>query len=291
MKTKYKRVLRWAAGATLGVLVLAAAVLLYQVRKPPIVNSYYVAFGSSFAAGPGLGPLAPGSPWLSYRSINGYPQQLARLVRVPSFTDMTSSGSTVRHVLHGGQFMLGPQIDALGPDTQLVTMTAGGNDVSYVGDLSAMAYMNRGGVIGSAFHAFWKEPQPIERRDFSGLAANLRATIQEIRKRSPGARIVLVTYPAIVPKTGTCKALGISDEQASLIRAVGDKLAETTAVTATAMGATVVNMAALSTGHDACSSNPWVNGFEPKEGAMFHPTLAGAHATALAIASAIRTHD
>ena len=287
----YQRVVSWTAGATLGVLVLAAAFLMVQIRKPPIVNAWYVALGSSFAAGAGLGPLAPGSPWVSYRSINGYPQQLARLLRMSSFTDMTSSGSTVPHILHGGQMLLGPQLDALGPNTQLVTITSGGNDVSYVGDLGAVAAVNRAGVVGNAVRLFWNGPQPVERRAFAGLAANLKATIQEIRKRSPAAKIVVVTYPVIIPGTGTCPTLGISNEQASLMRAVGIKLAQTTSDTATVLGATVVNMAALSAGHDACSSDPWVNGFAPKDGAIFHPTLAGAHATALAIAATIEQKE
>lgn len=287
----YKRTLRWLAGLALVILATVAAVLVYEVRQPPVVNSRYVALGSSFAAGAGLGPRAPGSPLVSYRSINGYPQQLARMLQISSFTDMTSSGSTIRHVLHGGQWMLGPQLDALGPDTRLVTLTSGGNDVSYVGDLAAMAYMNDAGLIGSAFRVFWKEPQPVARRDFSGLAANMKTTFEEIRKRSPMAQIVVVTYPVIVPETGTCRALGISEVQATLIREVGHALVETTLNAATAGGAIVVNMDALASGHDACSSDPWVSGFDPKEGQSFHPTLAGARATAQAIAAVIQGSD
>lgn len=245
--------------------------------------------GSSFAAGAGLGARAPGSPLVSYRSSNGYPQQLARLLGVASFTDMSSSGSTVMHVIHGGQYMLGPQVDALGPDTRLVTLTAGGNDIAYIGDLAALATMTHGGFLGRVLDALGKTAKPIGERDFAGLAANLRATIQEIRKRSPQARIVVVTYPVLLPKTGTCPALGISAQQAALMRAVGEQLAHTTSSTATAMGATVVDMNALSAGHDVCSSDPWVNGFGPTNGDLFHPNLAGARATAQKIAGAIGT--
>ncbi|UVO53648.1 SGNH/GDSL hydrolase family protein [Sphingomonas sp. SUN039] len=271
-----------------GVVFLGGASLVKQMRTPPVTNSAYVALGSSYAAGLGLGPRAPGSPIVSGRTVNGYPQQLARLLKVPSFSDMSSSGSTVQHVLHGGQMLLGPQIDALGPDTRLVTLTAGGNDVGYVGDLTAMAYANRGGVVGVLVGVFWKGAKPLAERKFSELESNLTATLAEIRKRSPRARIVVVTYPTILPDSGTCATLGISKEQADLMRAVGVKLAEATRTAAIKAGVITVDMASRSQGHDACSSDPWVNGFRPKAGADFHPTLAGARATAQAVAATIR---
>jgi lysophospholipase L1-like esterase len=271
-----------------GVAFLGGAALVKQMRTPPVTNSYYVALGSSYAAGLGLGPRAPDSPIVSGRSVNGYPQQLARLLKVPSFTDMSSSGSTVQHVLHGGQMLLGPQIEALGPDTRLVTLTAGGNDVGYVGDLTAMAYSNRGGAIGTLVGLFWKGAKPLAERKFSDLENNFSATFAEIRKRSPRARIVVVTYPKILPDVQTCASLGISEAQADLMRSVGIKLVETTRAAANQAGATIVDMSNLSNGHDACSANPWVNGSRPTSGTAFHPTLAGATATAEAIAAAVR---
>ncbi|WP_125487414.1 hypothetical protein [Edaphobacter aggregans] len=68
---------------------------------------------------------------------------------------------------------------------------------------------------------------------------------------------------------------------------VAEKLAQVTRETAERTGATVVDMAVLSANHDACSAEPWVNGFRPKTGTSFHPTMAGARATAQAVANAI----
>jgi lysophospholipase L1-like esterase len=251
-------------------------------------NSYYVALGSSFAAGLGLGEREPGSPFVSQRSVNGYPQQLARMLGVPSFTDMSSSGATIRHVLNGGQMMMGPQIAALGPDTRLVTLTAGGNDVSYVGDIMMMAYQGRKGILGRLVGGVWKGPKPLGERKFPDLESDFRATLSEIKRRSPHARIVVVTYPVIFPSEGTCAKLGLTEDQAALMRGVGEKLAEITRAAAREAGATLVDMAELSVGHDACSAKPWVNGLGPETGAGFHPTQAGAKATAEAIAHAVR---
>ena len=72
-----------------GVVFLGGTSLVKQMRTPPVANAYYVALGSSYAAGLGLGPRVRGSPIISGRSVNGYPQQLARLLKMPSFTDMS----------------------------------------------------------------------------------------------------------------------------------------------------------------------------------------------------------
>jgi lysophospholipase L1-like esterase len=278
---------KWFLSAALLSVALGGALIIRKYRSPPTTNSYYVALGSSFAAGLGLGPRAPGSPIVSQRSTNGYPRQLARKLNIKSFTDMTSSGSTVLHVLNGGQMLLGPQIDALGPDTRLVTLTAGGNDITYVGDLMAMAYRNRGGILGSAVRRFWKGAKPVNERNFVKLAENLQATITEIKRRSPQARIVIVTYPVILPPKETCEMLCLTEQQVTLMRSVGEVLAQITRDVGLRMGTTVVDMATLSIGHDACSAVPWVNGFKSGNGADFHPSKNGAEATANAIMDAI----
>jgi lysophospholipase L1-like esterase len=278
---------KWLTLSALG-SIGGATVILRRIGRPPTTNSYYVALGSSFSAGLGLGAREAASPSKFLRTINGYPQQLARLLKVPSFTDMTSSGATVRQVLNGGQLrFLGPQIDALGPDTRLVSITAGGNDIGYVGDLTAMAFRNGGGLMGSLVGLFWKGPKPVSERDFERLEADFSATLREIKRRSPQARIVVISYPAILPRTGTCLALGITEDQAASMRPIAERLAQVTRDIAVRMGATLVDMAVLSEGHDACSAEPWVNGFKPERGASFHPTLTGARATAHAIASVI----
>lgn len=58
-------------------------IIWYQAQWRDVRKSEYVAMGSSFAAGAGLGRLQPGSPWLCARSVNGYPQQLAHMLGQP----------------------------------------------------------------------------------------------------------------------------------------------------------------------------------------------------------------
>lgn len=282
------RLLRIALLSLLGLALLLLAVLVYQGRRHPSGNPEYVALGSSFAAGFGLGKMAPKSPIICFRSVNGYPQQLARKLGLP-LVDMSCSGSTADDILTGGQFFQGPQLAAVGPATLLVTLTSGGNDISYIGDLIAMSYGDRGDLKRWAVSLVYRAPHSAAQRNIPRVEAELRAIIRTARRRAPKARIVVATYPAVLPAHGTCPALGLTATQAVLMRGVADQLAQATRTAARAQKAILVDMAKIGAAHDACSRDPWANGARPRAGKPFHPTLAGATATAEHIARALRS--
>lgn len=263
-----------------GVLLIGLLVLFFQGKARPDTSGQYVALGSSFAAGIGLGPRAPGSPFVCMRSTGGYPRLLAKMAGL-TLVDMSCSGSTTSHILHGGQVFLGPQLAAIGPKTRLVTITSGGNDVGYIGDL-----MMEAGSVGGLGKLFWKGPEPLAERDFVKVTSNLRAIVEAIGKRAPEARIVLVSYPTVLPAEGSCAALGIEPRVANLSREVAARLLAATRAAAEQAGAIFVDMAA-EPGHDACAAVPWVNGAKPGSGTAFHPNGAGAEATAEAIFKAL----
>ena len=260
--------------------------LYWQAQAKPQGIPQYVALGSSFAAGIGLGERVVGSPLVCQRTVNSYPQTLARLTGT-SLVDMTCSGATTRHVVSGGQVFLGPQLDGLGPDTQLVTITIGGNDISYVGDLTFLAARKSNGLTGRAARLFGSGSDITAPRDYAKLLADLRGMLQQIKQRSPHARIVLVTYPQIMPPSGTCAKLALSGAEVAAMRAVGDRLAEVTAEAAAQEGAILVDMQRIGAEHHACSAQPWVNGWVDPAGTPFHPTKAGAKAMAGAIRQAL----
>ena len=111
-----------SAVIALSFAIAMVALLLYRARREPAGGLQYVALGSSFAAGLGLGKRPLDNPLVCMRSINGYPQQLAR-TRGLSLIDMTCSGATAKHILYGGLFVLGPQLRGLNANTMLVTIT------------------------------------------------------------------------------------------------------------------------------------------------------------------------
>lgn len=275
------RVMRASVGL-IGLAALAIVSFLYwQGTRQPATDGRYVALGSSFAAGIGLGPRAPDSPLHCFRTTGGYPSRVAKLTGL-RLVDMTCSGSTSEHILDGGQLFLGPQLAAVGPHAKLVTITSGGNDVDYVSDL-----MTASGGIWGALSRHEGALRPAADRPYARVAANLRRIVEQVRKQAPGALVVLVSYPAIFPPQGNCAATGVNDAQADLGRAVAEELAEATRKAAQETDAILVDMAALSHGHDACSGTPWVNGSAPGSGTAFHPNAAGSAAVADAVVKAL----
>lgn len=277
----FKRIALSGALIVSAIALAGLGILFYQGAHSPDTAGKYVALGSSFAAGLGLGPRDPGSPHVCMRSTGGYPQQLARRAGL-KLVDMSCSGSTTGHIWHGGQVFLGPQLAAVGPNARLVTITSGGNDTGYIGDLALSA--GRTGVLG---RLFWNGPAPLEQRDFAQVTENFRQIVATVKRRAPKATVVLVSYPPVVPGQGTCAALGVDRAMTDLALQIADRLHEATRLAAEQSGAMFVDMAAIGAGHDACSAEPWVNGASPESGAPFHPTPAGAKATADAIYQAV----
>lgn len=278
-------------GLALVVLVLFAMLTFLawvQGRATPGGKPEYVALGSSFAAGAGLGKLQDKSPVLCARSTNGYPQQLARTLGL-KLVDMSCGGATAANVLNGGQFFQGPQIRTINADTRLVTITVGGNDIHYIGDLSLLAARRSTTLWGSLVRHFWNGPE--KTRDYSQLQRNLIAILQAIHRQAPRARIIVALYPTILPQTGTCPRLQLSVEETDLMRQVANQLAATTRSAAGKGGALLVDMNARGSAHNACAAAPWTRGWTNGGIAPFHPTLEGAQATANAIADALRTHQ
>lgn len=285
-----QRIKRFCLKLSLAILVLVIAATIfiwYQGSRMPHGRPEYVALGSSFAAGAGLGPLQEDGPLLCSRSTGGYPPQLARILDL-SMVDMTCGGAKAQHLLYGGQFFQGPQVRTIGKQTRLVTITVGGNDLGYSSDLSMLAARRTGTLFGWSVRRFWGGPKQAEERDYAGLRTRLISAIHAIKKRAPNAIVVLATYPAILPPVGTCTRLGLSEAEADLMREVANRFAAISRAAAEQSGALLVDMHRLGEEHHACSESPWTYGWTNADLAPFHPNRKGARATADAIATALR---
>ena len=284
-----RRTVRVCLAALALIAMLALIVLLIivvQGKRLPSGNARYVAMGSSFAAGIGLGPRAPDSPFACMRTINGYPSFLAKALSLP-LVDVSCSAATTEHLLHGGQYFQGAQLRAVTTATQLVTITSGGNDVGYVGDLSAFAAQQDPSLTSRLAGLALGIPVADRHRDFAKVRRDLVAVVQAIRQRAPRARVILITYPRILPPTLPCKRLNMTEMQVAAMRKVGDALAGATRAAAADSDVLLVDMDRLGAGHHACSADPWVNGWRDPQGRAFHPNLRGARATASAIRAAL----
>lgn len=263
------------------------------------VGARYVAMGSSFAAGPGVTRPADNRDPRCTRSNDNYAHQVARSLQL-ELIDVSCGGATTSHVLNGWN-ELPPQIDALNADTQLVTVTIGGNDVGYVSGLFAGSC--RGGA--SAAEAVKSACAAMRARGGSGgpqtstgapdeakwnaAEAGLKAIAAEVSRRSPRARLVFVQYLTIVPNGKGCLAMPLSPEALQQARDTSGRLSRLTKAVALRSGAEVLPVATLSRGHGACARNAWVSGFVPIAAVShagfvpYHPNLAGMTAVANAL--------
>jgi len=214
-------------------LVLAALAAAPATARGLPEGSRYVALGSSYAAGPGVGDKVPDTPARCSRSSLSYSRVLARQLKL-DLVDASCGGATTANVLAPWK-ELPAQIDSLTPDTRLVTITVGGNDVRFVGNLAAGAC-----AIAKAAGqpAYWCPTlTPPTEAEWRQVEVAMGEIAREVRHRSPRARLIFVDYATIVPAEGTCLALGVSETSADLARAAATRLAALTARVAKASGA------------------------------------------------------
>lgn len=272
---------------------LVGAIYIDGHRTQPS-PAQYVAMGSSFASvvttnsdtpgTPWIVDRVPGSPWLCSRSSDNYAHQLARLQGV-ALVDVSCGGAETKHILQGGQMFQPPQLDALRPETELVTVTIGGNDVRFIGDLSAFGCALRDGLVWKLVNAITgcKTTPPAEVEDrLRALPARFDRIAAEVHQRSPKARLVLLTYQTVLPPAGTCARLGLTEAQADQMRKVADAFAGVVRDAAARNGAILFDAAGATAGHDVCSSEPWIT--DQRAHVPLHTTLQGMTAIAQGLA-------
>lgn len=94
----------------------------------------YVALGDSYAAMGSISAPAEDQA-VCLRSTDNYPAVVLAGLQVESGTDVSCAGATMPDLLQphqAGEAELPAQIDALSPDTDLITLSIGGNDLGFV---------------------------------------------------------------------------------------------------------------------------------------------------------------
>ena len=243
--------------------------------------------GSSFAAGPWVGKRAPGSPRRAGRSASNYAHLYAARAGL-DLRDVTFSGATAAELLDGQDRAGPPQIEAVTPDTTLVTLTCGGNDIGYIGRLllGSLPWPLRA-LPGARRAAAETDRLTAERLD--GLGATFDRVLAEVRRRAPAARIVLVDYLTILPPDPDVPTGRLPAAVAAWGREVASRLSAETRAAAGRHGCGFVAASAASRDWHAWSAAPWTRryGLWPRDGAPFHPNQAGMRAVADLLAAEV----
>ncbi|MEY9931986.1 lysophospholipase L1-like esterase [Catenulispora sp. GP43] len=250
----------------------------------------YVALGDSYTAVGDLLKPADG-PLGCFRSTVNFPHDLAASLHVADFVD-ASCGGAVTADMTGPQSVIGgtnpAQFDALTPDTDLVTVGIGGNDIGF-GDIVTTCGELSLDVFGNPCRQHFTvggTDQLAARID--ALAPTIDAVIAGIHQRAPHATVVVVGYLPVLPAAWGCwPSMPVALGDVPWLHGIEQKLNDMLAERAAADGALSVNPNGV-TGRDACQL-PWTRWVEPvipaQPAAPVHPNPAGQNAVAAMIKS------
>lgn len=242
----------------------------------------YVAFGDSYTAGIGAG-----LPQLSdlytreqcFQASPGYPDVLDDRRGVRLVANAACGGSNATTVPF--QVQVASDAGKLNPRTDLVTITAGGNDVNFGGIL---------GACRSSLDACKAAVASAEARAETEVLASLKDAYSAIRAVGPQATIVAIGYPHLFSPEFEGE-LFLTDEAAEVFNDGTDTLNKVMRKAAKQVRGTVyVDVSDEFEGHGIGSPYPWIifNG-DLSDSANFHPNATGyAKGYYRAVASEVR---
>jgi lysophospholipase L1-like esterase len=246
------------------------------------------ALGSSFAAGPTIEPVDDVE---AMRSTRNYPHLLADHLGA-ELVDLSVSGATTANILSTPQATMtgrvfAPQIDGLPAEADLVTITAGGNDLQFIGSMLFAAWSGHqpGGQIARMLGQGFAGGIPtVTADDIERTASGLAAIVTAVRERAQHARVVLVDYLTVVTEQTPTGDRGVfTDQDVAVFLRTQRALAQAYRIAAELSGAELLAASAISADHGLGSDDPWVFGFQPvmaKTAGSFHPNEAGMKAVA-----------
>ncbi|MFJ2738427.1 SGNH/GDSL hydrolase family protein [Streptomyces sp. NPDC087440] len=263
------------ASSLAGVMALGLTVATPATASEPLD---YVALGDSYSAGSGVLPVDP-SNLLCLRSTRNYPHVLAARTGA-HLKDVTCGGAQTKDFSQSQHPGTAPQLNALSAATDLVTLTIGGNDNGTF--INAVVACGTAGVLSGGKGSPCKDKNGTtfdDQIEKSTLPA-LRAALGAVRAKAPNARVAVLGYPWITPAQAdpTCFAkMPLATGDVPYLRAIQTHLNSAVERAARETGATYVDLAAASDGHDACTpiGTRWI------EPVLFGTNIVPVHPNAL----------
>lgn len=268
----------------LAVAVVATAILgLALAAQAAAAPLRYVALGDSYSAASGVLPPDLLAPPQCLRSVRNYPHVIARTTGA-QLTDVTCGAAETNDFFEPQYFGVAPQLNAVKADTELVTMTIGGNDSG--------VFINAILSCGSAGLLTLGQGSPCKDRYGSSFEDTIRTTtypalveaLGAVRDKAPDARVAILGYSWIMPPTGGCfDKMPVAEGDVPYLRGIQATLNDAVRRAAAATGATYVNLNKVSEGHDACQpiGVRWVEPvLQGTNAVIVHPNALGEYGMA-----------
>lgn len=269
-----------------GLAMTAAAMLMGPAAQADSLE--YVAMGDSAAAG----PLIPHQNinLLCLRSDRNYPAVAARELGA-SLRDVSCSGAVTADFA-GKRFGFIPaQFDALRPSTDLVSVTIGANDSGlFQQALSCLNLLPEPAGLSCADRLTAGGKDQLAAA-VDAWAPKFGAALDEIRKRAPKAKILVTGYGTYIRPEGCHPVQPVWAKDGRYLQSVMNRISAAARTQAQQRGATYVDFAAITVGHDICAApaQRYLEGLIPTSpAAPLHPNARGMAAFGKAVAAAAR---
>lgn len=254
----------------------------------------YVALGDSYTSA----PLVPVTDVANgcFRSTGNYPALVARVLGA-HLVDRSCGGATTAHLWRRQFPAVPPQLSAVTPGTDLVTLGIGGNDGGVFGRmLSACTRAGSGAASPSGSSTPCRDRMATADGGdllLDAVAAGRDDVVRAVRaieRRAPRAEVLLVGYPRLLTAGRTCPELPLAAGDYAYVERVNRGLNDNLRYAARRTGASYVDVWAASRRHDICSDQPWVNGSrtDRQRAAAFHPFAMEQEAVAQLVVRALR---
>ncbi|NLG56107.1 MAG: SGNH/GDSL hydrolase family protein [Rhodococcus sp.] len=227
----------------------------------------YVALGDSRAAGPFINPLSHRD--MCMRSDRNYASILADTIDAASFTDVTCIAAQSKHIVDTEQRLPGvtmpPQIQALSPDTELVTLSIGGVDSNHV----VVTRENCASPLPRGDRQCRDDDKTARDADegIAEAAVEIERAIAAVRTAAPSARIFVIGHGGAVGPRGCWPSIPYSDADAQFLPDYFDRFNQIYRDLAPRYGYEFIDIgrAAIEGGHDPCApaADKWFEGLIP----------------------------
>ncbi|MER6026122.1 SGNH/GDSL hydrolase family protein [Streptomyces sp. NPDC001851] len=269
--------LRRAIAAT-SALAGALALGVTAVPAHATTTLNYAALGDSYSAASGVLPVDAGN-LVCLRSTANYPHVIAARTGA-RLTDVTCGAAQTKDFTQSQYPGVAPQADAVTADTDLVTLTIGGNDNNTF--IGAMLACGTAGILSGGQGSPCKDTYGSSFDDAidAHTYPALRSALHSVRAKAPGARIAVLGYPWITPAKAdpSCFAqLPVASGDVPYLHALQAHLNAVVRRAAEETGATYVDFSQASEGHDACQAvgTRWI------EPLLFGQNIVPVHPNAL----------
>jgi lysophospholipase L1-like esterase len=257
----------------LGSLVAAVALVTTALAGPAPAAATYVldGLGDSYASGYGV---APSFTTACGRSDAAMAPAVDGRMRLALDDFVACAGAKTTDLVPQGQ------IAALDADTDVVTLSIGGNDIGWSQSVVACLGGTDAQCAGSL---------ALTRGRITGvLAGRLDAIYDRVDAAAPGAHVYVTGYPRLFsPAYGA--VLGASPAEQEVLNEGADVLNATIRAAAEAHGYTFVDVTERFLDHGVNAPEPWLIG--PTGPGSFHPNERGYRSYAAAVTAAIRPSD